>query len=107
TSRLDVDLLEHDHAARFVRARLALGLRQLSDCLRRLALAEQQAGIAPVHGQYAVPELPDLMEALTLLDAADSRVRLLPVVAARLRYLRDEVEAIRELLLGEATRASL
>jgi uncharacterized membrane protein YccC len=107
TSRLDLDLLGHDHAARFVRARLALGLRQLSDSLRQLALAEQQAGLAPVHGQHAVPELPDLMEAATLLDSGDARLRLLPVVASRLRYLRDEVEGVRALLFGESARASL
>jgi uncharacterized membrane protein YccC len=107
TSRLDLDLLGHDHFARFVRARLALGLRQLSDSARQLALAEQQAGGAPVHGPPAVPALPDLMEAVALLDVGDARLRLLPVVAARLRYLRDEVEAIRALLGGEGARASL
>lgn len=107
TSRLDLDLLGHDHAARFVRARLALGLRQLSVCLGQLALAEQQAGVAPLDGQYLVPPLPDVLEAVPLLDAGDARQRLLPVVASRLRYLRDEVEGIRGLLVGDAARASL
>lgn len=107
TSRLDLDLLGHDHAARFIRARLGVGLRKLSDCLQQLALAEQQAGVAPLHGQFALPDLPELMDAAELLEADDPRQRLLPVVAARLRYLRDEVDGIRGLLLGEVARASL
>jgi uncharacterized membrane protein YccC len=106
TSRLDLDLLGHDHAARFVRARLALGLRKLGGALRHLALTEQQGTEETLTG-YPVPELPDLMEGASLLDATDPRVRLLPVVATRLRYLSEEVGAIRELLLGEAARPSL
>jgi uncharacterized membrane protein YccC len=106
TSRLDLDLLGHDHAARFVRARLALGLRRLCGALRHLALTEQQGTEETLRG-YPVPELPDLMEAESLLEATDTRARLLPVVATRLRYLSEEVATIRELLLGEAARPSL
>lgn len=107
TSRLDLELLEHDHAARFVRARLALGLRELSGCLQQLARTEQQGVQAELANLSVVPELPDLQEAASLLPAHDSRARLLPVVANRLRYLAEEVAAIRALLLGEAARSSL
>lgn len=106
TSRLDLDLLGHDHAARFVRARLALGLRKLSDCLQQLARAEQQGVQASPQTLQAVPELPDLLEAASLLEQHDARARLLPIVATRLRYLAEEVAAIRALLLGEAARPS-
>jgi uncharacterized membrane protein YccC len=107
TSRLDLDLLGHDHAARFVRARLALGLRKLSDCLQQLALAEQQGVEVTLKNLQALPELPDLLEAASLLEEHDPRARLLPIVAIRLRYLSEEVAAIRALLLGEAARPSL
>lgn len=107
TSRLDLDLLGHDHAARFLRARLALGLRRLGDCLQQLALAEQQGVEKTLQKLQDVPELPDLLEAASLLEPHDPRARLLPTVAARLRYLGEEVAAIRALLLGEAARPSL
>jgi uncharacterized membrane protein YccC len=47
------------------------------------------------------------MQATSLLDANDPRARLLPVVAARLRYLREEVEAVASLLGGDGGRSSL
>jgi uncharacterized membrane protein YccC len=106
TSRLDLDLLGRDHAARFVRARLALGLRRLGQALHHLALTEQQGTELTLKG-YPAPELPDLMEASSLVEADDPRQRLFPVVANRLRYLGEEVEAMRALLLGEGARASL
>jgi uncharacterized membrane protein YccC len=107
TSRLDLDLLGHDHAARFIRARLALGLRKLSETLQQLALAEQQGVTVTRQNLRALPALPDMLEAATLLVGHDPRARLLPVVASRLRYLAEEVAAIRALLLGEAARPSL
>ena len=105
TSRLDLDLLGHDHAARYVRARLALGLRRLSEALHHLALTERQGTEATLQS-YPVPELPNLMEAAELLEPGDMRARLVPVVATRLRYLSEEVEALRGLLLGETARPS-
>lgn len=102
TSRLDLELLGHDHPARYVRARLALGLRRLSAELRLLA-ACQRDGTAPLPSQS---ELPDLLEAKNLLRD-DVRARLLPVTAARLRYLHEEVQAIGALLSGENPRVSL
>lgn len=107
TARLDLDLLGHDHAARFVRARLALGLRQLADALSRLAQTRRPGSEAPAPSLGATLQLPELMEATRLLDPDDPRVRLLPVVAARLRYMREEVEAIASLLGGEEARSSM
>jgi uncharacterized membrane protein YccC len=108
TSRLDLDLLGHDHAARFIRARLAVGLRKLSECLQQLAQAEAQPGPADSpRDRLSLPELPNLLEAATLIDESDARTRLLPVVANRLRYLSEEVDGIRGLLLGESARPSL
>ncbi|HYQ14937.1 MAG TPA: FUSC family protein, partial [Polyangiaceae bacterium] len=104
TARLDLDLLGHDHAARFVRARLALGLRTLSEAVSRLTLVPR--GRRGAVAQEPL-ELPDLLEAASLLEPGDPRARLLPVVAARLRYLNEEVEAIRGLLLGDSARSSL
>lgn len=107
TSRLDLDLLGGDHAARFVRARLALGLRHLARALSRLA--ELGARGESEAAEHALPplELPDLLEAASLLEAQDPRARLLPLVAARLRYLQEEVEAMRALISGDMARASL
>ena len=107
TARLDLDLLGHDHAARFVRARLAHGLRALASALVTLAEQQLRRPEARATGPSAELELPDLMEAAPLLDVGDPRLRLLPVVSARLRYLREEVEAISALLLGDAARSSL
>jgi uncharacterized membrane protein YccC len=107
TARLDLDLLGRDHAARFVRARLALGLRQLAELLEQLARLRELSLGARAEGSLPLPELPDLLEAASLIDADDPRARLLPVVAARLRYLREEVEALRALLLGDPARSSL
>jgi uncharacterized membrane protein YccC len=104
TSRLDLELLGHDHAARFVRARLALGLRLLSERLAKLARSQRLGG--EVAREQANP-LPDLAEAATLVESDDPRLRLLPSIANRLRYLNDEVENVQALLLGETTRGSL
>lgn len=101
TSRLDLDLLGHDHAARFVRARLALGLRQLAATLEDLAVRQRDGGAQLPR----ISELPDILAGASLLH--DERTRLLPVVAARLRYLCDEVEAIAALLGASDARSSL
>lgn len=107
TSRLDLDLLGHDHAARFVRARLALGLRKLSESLQHLALAQREGTDPGPLDETPGAELPDLMEATSLIEKDDPRARLLPLIIARLRYLNDELEAIRALLRGDAARTSL
>lgn len=107
TARLDLDLLGHDHAARFVRARLAVGLRQLADSLARLAALRARRHADTHPSLDPPPALPDLLEAASLLEPGDPRARLLPVVAARLRYLDEEVAAMRALLLGDGTRSSL
>ena len=104
TSRLDLDLLGHDHAARFVRARLGLGLRKLGGALAALARSDYEPGT--LESERAPLDLPDLMEAAPLLEG-DPRGRLLPVVAARLRYLSEEVDAIRGLLAGRTEHVSL
>ena len=101
TSRLDLDLLGHDHPARFVRARLALGLRKLAATLADLSTIQRDGSTA----LPPMPDLPDMMEAASLLH--DERARLLPVVAARLRYLCEEVEAIATLLGASDARSSL
>jgi len=109
TSRLDLELLGHDHAARFVRARLALGLRLLSARLAMLAQAER-LGARRIRAERDAPErqpLPDLMEAATLVEPDDDRVRLLPTIANRLRYMEDEIEGMRALLFGDDARPSL
>ncbi len=105
TSRLDLELLGRDPAARFVRARLAVGLRRLSERLEQLARAQREQRTAELAALPAVA-LPDLSEAEQLV-AGGARARLLPVVTARLRYLSEEVEAMRQILLGEEPRASL
>lgn len=107
TARLDLELLGDDHAARFVRARLALGLRLLADGLSKLAQVQQGGRNHRLARGSLQLELPDLLEATRLVEADDPRIRLLPVVAARLRYLREEVEAIAALLRGDAERSSL
>jgi hypothetical protein len=104
TSRLDLDLLGHDHAARYVRARLALGIRKLSGALAEFARSDHDPGALSTARDPL--ELPDLAEAADLLEN-DPRARLLPVIAARLRYLSDEIEAIRTLLLGGSEPNSL
>ncbi len=95
---LDLDLLGHDHAARFARARLGLGLRKLGGALAELARSDYESETLESERQ-APAELPDLMEAAHLLEG-DPRARLLPVVAARLRYLSEEVDAIRRATRG-------
>jgi uncharacterized membrane protein YccC len=105
TSRLDLDLLGHDHAARFVRARLALGLKRLGLALAQLARSQFE-GAAALEPELSAVELPDMMAAAPLLEN-DPRARLLPAIAARLRYLNEEIEHIRRLLLGESERSSL
>jgi uncharacterized membrane protein YccC len=103
TSRLDLDVLGHDHAARFVRARAAVGLKRLGHALLRLARtpdAAAGASLEPV-------ALPDILEAAPLLQPDDARAQLLPVVAARLRYVHEELDAIARLLRGAGERSSL
>ena len=79
TSRLDLELLGHDHAARFVRARLALALRTLSTSLEELAVLQRDGDRAASQGFSPVPELPDLFEARALLE---NDARALPGPAA-------------------------
>jgi uncharacterized membrane protein YccC len=105
TSRLDLDLLGHDHAARFVRARLALGLKRLGLALAQLARSQFEGAAAVLPERWAV-ELPDMMAAAPLLEN-DARARLLPAIAARLSYLREEVEHMGRLLQGVSERSSL
>jgi len=105
TSRLDLDLLGHDHAARFVRARLALGLKRLGLALAQLARWQFEGAIALVPELSAI-ELPDMMAAAPLLEN-DTRARLLPPIATRLRYLSEEIEHVRRLLSGVSERSSL
>ncbi len=106
TSRLDLDLLGDDSAARFTRARLAVALRKLGAALTELGRAEREGreGSVVTHDWRA--ELPDFQEAAALLEG-DERARLLPIVALRLRYLTEEVDAIRGLLVGVTERSSL
>jgi uncharacterized membrane protein YgaE (UPF0421/DUF939 family) len=106
TSRLDLDLLGKDAEARFVLARLAVALRKLGAALTELgAAARGRHGAAlPRHDWQA--ELPDMAEAQRLLDG-DPRERVLPIVALRLRYLSEEVEAIQGLVRGDTERHSL
>jgi uncharacterized membrane protein YccC len=106
TSRLDLDLLGHDHAARFVRARLALGLRVLSEELGQLGQALQSGESSSARLEPA-RALPDLLEARTIVAEDDPRLGLLPTVALRLRYLNEEVQGIRALLLGGRSGASV
>lgn len=106
TSRLDLDLLGDDSGARFTRARLAVALRKLGGALTELGAAEREGREATVAAHDWPKELPDLQEAARLLEGAE-RARLLPVVALRLRYLSEEVDAIRGLLLGRGERSSL
>ena len=106
TSRLDLELLGEDSAGRFVRARLALALKKLAQALELLAQVLRESRQQQLSGLAGFDDLPDLMEATTLLQG-DRRARLLPVVSARLGYLVDEIEAIRALLQGEAVRASM
>jgi uncharacterized membrane protein YccC len=105
TSRLDLDLLGHDHAARFVRARLALGLKRLGLALAQLARSQFE-GAAALTPELSAVELPDMMAAAPLLEN-DARARLLPAIATRLRYLVEEIEHIRRLLQGVSERSSL
>ncbi|HWA74352.1 MAG TPA: FUSC family protein [Polyangiaceae bacterium] len=105
TSRLDLELLGDDSAGRFVRARLALALKKLSGALDRLALTLRDGSEAELGGEPLISDLPDLMEAASLLEG-DARAPLLPVVATRLGYLVEEVEAIRALSQGSPARAS-
>jgi hypothetical protein len=105
TSRLDLDLLGHDHAARFVRARLALGLKRLGLALAQLARSQFE-GAAALKPERSAVELPDMMSAAPLLEN-DARARLLPAIAARLRYLSEEIEHVRRLLQGVSERSSL
>lgn len=104
TSRLDLDRLGHDHGARFVRARLASGLRRSSDALKRLSLTVREGSPPPPPLEPGA--LPDLTDAEGFFSG-DERALLLPVVAARLRYLHEEVEGIRALLHDGTTRLSL
>jgi MFS family permease len=105
TSRLDLDLLGHDHAARFVRARLALGLKRLGLALAQLARSQSE-GVSALKPEHFALDLPDMTEAAPLL-ADDARARLLPPIATRLRYLSEEIEHIRRLLQGVSERSSL
>jgi uncharacterized membrane protein YccC len=106
TSRLDLDLLGGDQAGRSVLDQLALGLRKLSDALQQLARS-QRLGSVPLAADLALVALPGLEVAENPFAASDPRARLAPVVAARLRYLREEVVAIRALTSGDATRGSI
>lgn len=106
TSRLDLDLLGDDSAARFTRARLAVALRKLGGALAELGAAQREGRAASVAAHDWSAELPDFQEAARLLEG-DERARLLPVVTLRLRYLAEEVDALRGLLLGAAERPSL
>ncbi|RYZ09875.1 MAG: hypothetical protein EOO73_03060 [Myxococcales bacterium] len=106
TSRLDLDLLGDDSAARFTRARLAVALRRLGVALHEVGAAQREGRATSVAGHDWSAELPDLQEALPLLEG-DERARLLPLVARRLRYLTEEVDAIRGLQLGAVERHSL
>jgi hypothetical protein len=106
TSRLDLDTLGDDSRARFTRARLAVALARLGDVLRALATAVREGRETELAGREWPPQLPDMMEAATLL-AGDQRARLVPVIATRLRYLQEEVAALRALVLGQLERTSL
>ncbi|MDF3071688.1 MAG: hypothetical protein K0R38_7289 [Polyangiaceae bacterium] len=106
TSRLDLDLLGDDSAARFTRARLAVALRKLGAALTELGVAQREGREDAVAAHDWPEELPDFQEAARLLEG-DERARLLPVVALRLRYLSEEVDAIRGLRGGRTERHSL
>lgn len=106
TSRLDLDLLGRDQAGRSVLAELAFGLRKLSDALRQLARSHR-LGSAPLAAELALVAIPNLQAAEGSFEAGDPRARLVPVVAARLRYLSEEVAAIHALISGDAARGSI
>jgi hypothetical protein len=106
TARLDLDLLGDDSAARFTRARLAVALRKLGVALGELAAAQREGRERLLASHDWSRELPDMLEAASLLQG-DARARLLPVVAVRLRYLTEEVDALRAMLMGESERHSL
>lgn len=106
TARLDLDLLGNDSAARFTRARLAVALRTLGTAITELGAAQREGRERQLATHDWARELPDMLEAASLL-AGDARARLLPVVAQRLRYLAEEVDALRALLSGELARYSL
>lgn len=106
TSRLDLDLLGDDGAARFTRARLAVALRRLGVGLVELASALRERRPAELRTHDWARELPDMQEAAQMLEG-DARARLLPLISSRLRYLTEEVEAIRSLVQGSSERHSL
>jgi uncharacterized membrane protein YccC len=94
-SRLDLELLADDEAGRWVRDRIAVGLRQVAVALDRAD--EALRGLAPADASGL-----ELRESLQGGPVApdDARARLLPVFSTRLQRLADEVTHIHALLRG-------
>jgi uncharacterized membrane protein YccC len=84
---------------------LALGLKRLGLALAQLARSQFE-GAAAVRPELWAVELPDMMAAAPLLEN-DARARLLPAIAARLGYVREEIEHMGRLLQGVSERSSL
>jgi uncharacterized membrane protein YccC len=105
TAQLDLELFGHDHAAYFLRGRLAMGLRLLSELLDRLSRAQQLC--EPSLATGVAQAIPDLSEAGALMNERDPRLRLLPTAALRMRLLAEEVEGLRAVLSGQSATASL
>jgi uncharacterized membrane protein YccC len=94
-SRLDLDLVGDDDAGRFLRERLAGGLRQVALALDEAEAALRGGGL-PVERSLPLRELFDDAP----VPAGDARARLVPLLANRLQRLADEAMGVHALLLG-------
>ncbi|MEW6706031.1 MAG: FUSC family membrane protein [Pseudomonadota bacterium] len=94
-SRLDLDLVGEDEAGRFLRERLAGGLRQVALALDE-AEAALLAGSQPAAGAL---ELREVFEDVPL-PPGDARLRLKPLLANRLQRLADDAMHLHALLRG-------
>jgi uncharacterized membrane protein YccC len=97
-SRLDLDLVGEDEAGRFLRERLAGGLRQVALALDEAEAVLRRGGPAPA--AQALPLREGLDEAP--VPPGDARVRLVPLLANRLQRLADEAMGVQALLRGGA-----
>ena len=108
-SQLDLDLLGNDAASQWILRRIAIALRQIGDSVDAAAekVRDRRSNTMPTIAHELKQFDFGNLFANAPIDKVDVRLRLLPVLAARLRNLADDVVRIHGLLNSEEAQLPL